>query len=248
LRLLSYNIRFGGVGRVDALAAVVSASEADLVLLQEATRPDVVEKLAAATGMAGWGAFPGRSVAFMSRRKVASHRWHRTPPSRRSFLEVVLPGTPFRVFDVHLSAVHSNWTERLRALEVRAVIDGIKKAQHGFHVVVGDFNTLAPGAKLDVARLPPRLRAFVWVTGRKIRWRTVQLMLDATYADGFRSLHPADPGYTFQAWNPHIRLDYLFLPQAGLDRLRRCEVVNDGVDFLKDASDHLPLLAELDAR
>ncbi len=72
-------------------------------------------------------------------------------------------------------------------------------------------------------------------------------MLDAAYADGFRTLHPADPGYTFQAWSPHIRLDYLFLPQQSIARLRRCEVVSDGVAGLESASDHLPLVAELDA-
>jgi exonuclease III len=72
-------------------------------------------------------------------------------------------------------------------------------------------------------------------------------MLDASYADGFRTLHPADPGYTFQSWSPHIRLDYAFLPQHGKERLRRCEVVKDGDGPLQEASDHLPLLVEVDA-
>ena len=42
LRLLSYNIRHGGVGRVEAIAAVIRGCAPDVVVLQEATRPDVV--------------------------------------------------------------------------------------------------------------------------------------------------------------------------------------------------------------
>jgi exodeoxyribonuclease-3 len=73
LRLLSYNIRFGGAGREAALAAAITARSPDLVVLQEATRPDVVERLAAATGMKQWAATPGHSVGFMSRVQVEHH-------------------------------------------------------------------------------------------------------------------------------------------------------------------------------
>jgi len=44
LRLMSYNIRFGGVGREERLAAVIRQADPDIVVLQEATRPDVVER------------------------------------------------------------------------------------------------------------------------------------------------------------------------------------------------------------
>ena len=46
LRILSYNILKGGVGRETPLAAVISACEPDVVILQEAYRPAVVEQLA----------------------------------------------------------------------------------------------------------------------------------------------------------------------------------------------------------
>ena len=42
LRLVSYNIRFGGAEREKQLATVIKACEPDLVILQEAVRPDVV--------------------------------------------------------------------------------------------------------------------------------------------------------------------------------------------------------------
>jgi exodeoxyribonuclease-3 len=244
VRLLSYNIRFGGTGRVGAIASVVRACEPDLVLLQEATRPDVVEQLASACAMTSWAAYPGRSVGYLSRLPIAEHCWHRTRPTRRTFLELKLPGSEFRVFGVHLTAVHSNWTERVRVRELTALLVGVRLHQQGFHVVLGDFNTLAPGSTLDVSRLPPRLRAIVWLTGRKIRWRTVQLMLDASYVDVYRSLHPAEPGLTFPTWGPQLRLDYVFVPSAWQSRVRSCAPVE--VPGVKEASDHLPLMVELD--
>ena len=244
MRLLTYNIRYGGVGRVEALASVVNQSAPDVVVLQEATRPEVVKELAAATDMPFWAAAPTHSVGFMSRRPLR-HQWHRPRASRRAYLELVPEGESWRIFGVHLSAVHSNWTERRRVRELRAVLAGIAEHQHGFHVVAGDFNTIAPGETLDIQKLPPRLRAFVYLTGRTIRWETIQIMLDAAYVDGYRVLHPDDRGLTFPAGDPHVRLDYVFLPSAFAPRLKGCAVVN-GTPVTTTASDHLPVVADLD--
>jgi exodeoxyribonuclease III len=214
------------------------------VVLQEATRPDVVARVAAETGMTVWAADAGHSVGFMSRMAIEHHEWHRPAPSRRAFLEIVPAGTKVRIFGLHLSAVHSNWTERRRVRELRALLASIEKHQHGFHVLAGDFNTLAPGETLDLRKLPARLRTFVWLTGRQIRWETIQIMLDAAYVDAYRSLHPDEPGYTFPTWDPHLRLDFVFLPQASVARLKSCEVFKGSA--AATASDHLPVVADLD--
>lgn len=242
LRLLSYNIRFGGVGRESALAAAIADRQPHIVILQEATRPDVVERLARATGMRAWASTPAHSLGFMSNVEIVSHRWERPPACRRAFLELLLP-SGLRVFGVHLSAIHSNWTERRRARELRALLASIQAHQAGPHVLAGDFNTLAPGEQLDMRRLPRRLQALAWISGRTIRWQTIQMMLDARYVDGFRLLHPTAAGYTFPTWDPHVRLDYVFVPAEAAGRLTTCEVV-DGPHGAS-GSDHFPLLAEL---
>lgn len=245
LRLLSYNIRFGGVGREDGLAAVIREAEPDLVVLQEATKPGVVERLALATGMTFWGARPGHSLGFISRREVAHHEWHFPTRARRAFLEIVLAGTEVRIFGLHLSAIHSNWTERRRVRELRAVLESIKEHQTGLHVLLGDFNTLAPGELLDTRLLPLRLRPLVWLSGGYIRWETIQIMLDAGYVDGYRSINPLEKGFTFPTWNPHVRLDYIFLPARFGDRLKGCQVRDESLS-VAPASDHFPLLADFE--
>lgn len=186
---------------------------------------------------------PKLSLGFMSRLPIASHSWHRPRVSRHAFLEIVPAGLPLRIFGVHLSAVFAALTERRRTFELRALIAAIQREQHGFHLVAGDFNTVAPGELLDVAALPHKVRATMWLSGGRIRWRTIQLMLDAGYADVFRARHPEDAGLTLPTTEPQVRLDYLFVPKADLDRVTRCEVVRAAA--ARDASDHFPLLAEV---
>jgi exodeoxyribonuclease-3 len=83
----------------------------------------------------------------------------------------------------------------------------------------------------------------MWLMGGKIRWRTIRVMLDGGYIDAYRKLHK-DPGFTFPTWSPHVRLDYTFLPAAFADRVTRCEIVRNAPG-VREASDHFPLLTEL---
>jgi exodeoxyribonuclease-3 len=128
--------------------------------------------------------------------------------------------------------------------ELTALLAAIKNYQDGFHVLAGDFNTLAPGATLDRRRLPLRLRPLLWATGGRVRWRTVKTVLEEGYVDAYRTLHPDDHGYTMPTWDPHVRLDYVFLPAAFSERLRACDVV--GHADARAASDHLPVCADFD--
>lgn len=240
-RILSYNIERGGRGREVQLAAVINACAADLVVLQEARDPEVVRRLAGETAMAQWAARGGESLGFMSREPLASYAWHKPRISRHAFLELQPAGTEARVFGVHLSAVHAAWTESRRIVELRALLRGIAQHQEGFHVLTGDFNTLAPGELLDFKKLPTRLRALVWLSGGKVRWRTIQVVLDGGYVDAYRSLHPGIPGFTFPTWDPHVRLDYLFVPSRHREGLIACEIVDTPAS--RGASDHLPLLS-----
>ena len=244
VRILSYNIRKGGGGRERELAAVVRACAPDLVVLQEATQPSVVERVAADCGMAQAESRAGNSLGFISRARVQAFGWHKPRVSRHAFLEIQLANSEARVFGVHLSAVHAAWTERHRIMELRALLKSIAQHQHGFHLLAGDFNTLAPGELLDLRKLPSRLRALVWLSGGRVRWRTIQIVLDSGYVDAFRTSHPGVPGFTFPTWDPHARLDYFFAPLQHAARVQACEIMD--VPGVREASDHLPLMATID--
>jgi exodeoxyribonuclease-3 len=242
LRLLSYNIRYGGAGREKPLAAVINSCAPDLVILEEAYDPDVVRKLAGSCGMKGWGANRGDSLAWLCRGDVAHAAWHNLTLGRRRYLEIVPAQMNVRVVGVHLAAIHSNPTEWRRMIEARSLLSRMAGYRQAFHVITGDFNTLAPGEELDAAKLPSRLRALYWLGGGRVRWGTLRLMVEAGYVDAYRLLHE-DPGCTFPAWDPSIRLDYLFTPAAFDSHIRSCGVLRTGQTG--EASDHLPLVSEL---
>ncbi|HET7617453.1 MAG TPA: endonuclease/exonuclease/phosphatase family protein [Vicinamibacterales bacterium] len=243
LRLVTWNIQRGGSGREQAIASVLRAANPDVVVLQEATQPAVVERVAHDAGMQAWGALPRTSLGFLSRVPLAHHAWYRPRFSRHAFLEIVPAGTSLRIYGVHLAAVHAAWTERRRALELKALLRSIARHPSGPHVLTGDFNTLAPGELLDVRALPRRLRTLVWLSGGRIRWRTIQRVLDAGYLDAFRARHPSEPGLTFPTWSPHVRLDYVFVPAGDAPAIRDCRVlVGAGAAA---ASDHFPVLSEI---
>ncbi|HEV8368657.1 MAG TPA: endonuclease/exonuclease/phosphatase family protein [Pyrinomonadaceae bacterium] len=245
LKLLSYNIRFGGLGREDALIKAIKYVAPDLVVFQEAIHPGVIERISSATGLPYWAARKDHSIGYVSRNEIAYHEWHYPAGARHSFLEIVPAGTETRIFGLHLSARFSKWDERRRAREIRSLLEGIKRHQNGFHLLVGDFNTLAPGEALEIKRLPRWIRALIWVSGRELQRETIQLMLDAGYVDGYRLLNQDTKGYTFPTWDPHVRLDYAFLPKAFSERLIECNVITEPESVIRAASDHCPLVVEL---
>jgi endonuclease/exonuclease/phosphatase family metal-dependent hydrolase len=157
---------------------------------------------------------------------------------------VVPAGEKLRVFGVHLSAVLAAWTEERRMLELRELLRSVAHHQGRFNVLAGDFNTIAADARLDIGRLPLRVRPFLWLTGGHVRWRTIQTVIDSGYVDCYRMKHPGDPGHTLPAPHPHVRLDYVFVPAHEAARVMTCDIVRHSRAI--KASDHLPVMADLD--
>ena len=245
LRLLSYNIKFGGTGRAETIASVIRAADPDIVLLQEATDRLVVAKLAELTGMPHWDSRVNYSTGFLSKIPVAEYNWHLPRNTKHAFLEIAIAEPQMRLFGLHLSAWFSNWSERQRQHEIRSLLQAIKEHQDGFHIIAGDFNAVAPGEVLRVEKMPQWIRAMVWLSGRDIARHTIQHMLDQKYIDAWSTLHPGEPGYTFPTWDPHVRLDYLFTPARYQPSLQECRVLTDPSEAMA-ASDHYPLLVAIE--
>jgi len=252
VRLLTYNIREGGVGRAEQLAEVIRAANADVVALQEARDPVLVERIAGLSGFRFFGSRRSHSTAFLSRVEVLDYGWRHPPRTRHALLEVSLADGLPRLFVLHLRAWFSRWSEQRRARELRGLLEGIReqllREQHAFafHVLAGDFNALAPGERFDPSPMPAWIRGMIWLSGRDIARSTIEMMRTDGYVDAWRAVHPdseQDPGFTFPVWNPHVRLDYVFMPAAYASRVTACEVRRTP-DDARRASDHFPLLVE----
>ncbi len=91
--------------------------------------------------------------------------------------------------------------------------------------------------------MPFFLRAMIWVQGRRVYRFAIREMLKAGFTDCYRTLHPADQGYTLPPPVPNARLDYIFANELMKAHLRRCDVVREPAAVQK-ASDHYPVIAE----
>ncbi len=293
MRVLSYNILMGGTPRVDALEKMIRAAQPDVVGLVEATNADVVEELAKRTGMhfalSGRGTrFNDWNVAVLSRLPILETFVHTRPHTtftRRHVLEVRLEtksGQPVTVFVIHLTAsMYRGTASNLkRRGEVQELLNIMQPRQGTPHLVMGDFNSLAPGDKFSAStilryqfylrasshkRITRTLRGRIILTlikallsgppgtmlldmvGYRYAQGGIDLLLYAGYTDSFRHLHPDQLGYTYPSSTPGTRIDYMFASPELAPHLTLCEVHTAGENITgKDASDHLPLLAEFD--
>ncbi|MFL5937118.1 MAG: endonuclease/exonuclease/phosphatase family protein [Gaiellaceae bacterium] len=222
MRLVTWNIWNGGEGRIEAIERVLREQDADVVALQEANDRAGVERLASSLEMElvyGEGNSE-YAVAWLSRLPVVRSRNHRLPVLEKTLLEVEVAGRP--LWATHLSAGRTLAHEPRRIAEAEAIVAQLVADGD---VLVGDFNAIHPrdevGAPVEELEHVSR--------------RPVELLLEAGLLDSFRELHPDDPGWTYVAWQPWARLDYVLSRELP----RSCEVVES------DASDHFALVADL---
>jgi endonuclease/exonuclease/phosphatase family metal-dependent hydrolase len=157
LRVVTYNILLGGQGREDRIAAVLERLDADVIALQEASDLDFLRTLAQRLGMRMVVAKPNDAsklnLAVLSRLPVTRWRAHRHPGRMlRAHLvcevEVNAPGlSRLRIHNVHLAARfgEKNKGEARRLHELEAILGDIERSGSTPHLVLGDFNSLAPG-------------------------------------------------------------------------------------------------------
>jgi endonuclease/exonuclease/phosphatase family metal-dependent hydrolase len=163
-RILSYNILVGGTGRVNQLTQIILSANPDVVGLVEATNPHVVEALAERLGMQyRISDSPKHSVdwqvALLSRLPIVRTQVHTHPGVlMKPVLEVDVEeanGHELTVFVTHLSADFSRgWAgDGIRRREVREILRIMQARQGMPHLLMGDFNALAPGDRLKGSRL-----------------------------------------------------------------------------------------------
>src|SRR6266571_2179259 len=156
LRILSYNILFGGSGRVNQLTKMIQSAQPDVVGLIEAADARVIEELAERLEMHYCanpaGEYPrGQRLAVLSRLPIVYSELHARPGIlREPLLEVGVEeagGTQFTVFVTHLwAAFNQGWAgNHIQQREVKEILRIAATKQGTPHLLMGDFNTLAPG-------------------------------------------------------------------------------------------------------
>lgn len=252
LRVLAYNILDGGTGRADPLIEVIAASNPDLVVLVEATDPDVLTRAARRLGMdLVQGPSHDDGVAVLTRGVVVATINHAllSPSSSRpprALLEVRLRlgPTPWTLFALHLTAKATLHAEQLRLAELQAVLDLARPLRDAGtpHLLAGDFNANSPRQHIRPDLCTPATRQAALAQGGIIPRDAISRLEAAGYIDTLAAANPAlaQTAGTFSTQHPGQRVDYIFAFAA---RVRSAWIETDRLATY--ASDHYPVGAEL---
>jgi len=246
LRIVSYNILYGGQDRLDRIASVLRALEADVVGLQEANEPANVERLAGQLGMARFVARSRNSpfhVALMSRFPIenAENLCDRCPHIWRSALRatVAVPGAPLRVIVLHLAPGMRADREAVRQGELDELWPAIHAPEEAGRpaAMMGDFNSTAPWHPHVSDGIRPAH------SGARIPRDVIQRIRDAGWTDAVHRARPDDGTHSVSVASPTTRVDFIWLSPALADRLVDARV--EALEIAREASDHYPVRAIL---
>ncbi len=163
-RILSYNILAGGRRRVDQLTKIISSAHPDIVGLVEAYNLQVVEELADRLGMQyRMNANPTQEkdwqTALLSRLPIVETHSHiHTDILTKPVLEACVEeqdGRKLTVFVTHLSASfhQGRGGDGFRRHEVQEILRIMALKRGTPHLLMGDFNAIAPGDRLKASAL-----------------------------------------------------------------------------------------------
>ena len=255
MRVVSYNVYEGGVGRADPIAEVLLAQRPDVVGLVEAGDAEVLSRIAWRLGfdfVAGEGR-GGRTSALLTRGRIVESVNHVAVAGGdgeglpRSFLEVVveLDGVTLPIGVVHLTAKASDERETIREREVEAILRAFSDHRDAGrpHLLMGDFNANSPVQRIDRERLPDKSKPHYDANGGGLPRRVIQKVLDAGYVDALVAHDPeaAATATSFTTLRPGQRLDYIFA--FGVGGVADAWVERDRLATY--ASDHYPVGAEV---
>jgi len=274
MKVLTYNIHgwrdMNGASNLAALHQVIQETEADIVGLNEVFYPRIMdgatepalEYLAQQLGMyfvfgpcRRWPAtdqMPADAYgnALLSRWPIiASAAHHLTPvpeKEQRGVLEarILLPDQrTFTCYVTHLD--HTD--EEARLIQLRALRSWTVRDRNRPHIVMGDFNAISPW---DFVDYPERLQVLAahpqggHMAGSEKGPRVIAQMEKAGYHDTLRGCSQPQQSSFMPATDQALRIDYIFISQPLVPGVESCVIWQEPAG--QEASDHRPVLAELD--
>ena len=216
IRVMTWNILYGGVGRESLIRDVVGAIAPDIAVFTEVTAAKSFDAIADAVGphrARGGGPAAREYPVIVSRWPIVRSDRHGPPWAPQKWIEATMQpfgGAPLTVHGVQLTPQLLWPFEVWRAVEIRHLLTRLRARPDTPHVVAGDFNALMSGDPHHLERSASWVRA-QWLLqgGLTPRW-ALRGLIDAGYVDCYRSCNPRTPGFTVPAWDPHVRIDYVF--------------------------------------
>lgn len=269
MRVLTYNIHGwkGTDGKLDVLrlARIIESSQADVVALNEvfhplvppgASRPalDLLAerlRMTAAFGVAltpsdAFAPLASYGNALLTRFPLLAHAGHHLTPidghEQRGLLEarLLLPEgrKTLSIYVTHLDHL----SEAVRGEQLTALLQWTTRDRARPHLLLGDLNALAPGDYEENPEALAALRSVAWTSRvASDAFQVVSRLMRRGYVDAGAA---SGPEPTFPTSEPLIRIDYIWASAPLAGQIRWCRPwQTEDTDL---ASDHFPVLAEID--
>lgn len=253
MRVLSYNILDGGIGRADPIAEVIEAQRADVVVLLEADELTIVERIAHRLGMDRVVAANGSHVAaILSRLPIIDSVNHGPlrPEIDNSFVKATILSPnrePWGIYAIHLHPFGRLTDEQVRLRQIDTILDVARpmREEHRPHLLCGDFNATSPSQVIERERLKPRSQEEMDDNGGMLPRKAIARIVQAGYCDTLEMRHGAAAGRmgTFNTLSPGQRVDYIFCHSLDPYRITDAWIETDRLATY--ASDHYPVGVEM---
>jgi len=245
VRVMTYNILDGGIGRESAIRSIVRENRPDILVFQEVIDGELPAAIANDNDLHLIQTdYDGRRrVCILTRYPVLNQRLVRLSRSWRQALRVDLNlgSRQLSVVGVHPIANPAWWFEFLRVREAEVYLRLARETSDD-SLIVGDMNAVGPGDPVRLKSYPVWLQLMLFAQGYRVYTWAIEEYLRAGYVDVFRTCNPHDSGWTLPANKPNTRLDYIFASRSFSGQIRGCRVVDKPV-VVRTASDHLPVMA-----
>ncbi len=252
MKICTYNILEGGVGRIDPIAEVIRLAGADVVVVEEAWDEALFHKLADRLGMDRFLAdnpavIRKGATGLLTRWEIREAVNHAPLDKRltRSAFHAILPHgeTELALIGLHLHARETWADEQIRLTELPAIFDIADQIGRP-HLLLGDFNTSHPQQMIDITKLRPKSRERIAGQGNQLPREVIGRVLEKGYIDTHAIFHtPEQFATSMTTSRPAMRVDFIFATPELAARTTSNEVFKP--ELAKFASDHFPVVAEL---
>jgi endonuclease/exonuclease/phosphatase family metal-dependent hydrolase len=251
MRLVSYNILDGGLGRLDPLKETLAFLNGDVVGLIEADDPAGSAYLANQLGyelISAEGAGGRHHVACLSRLPVQRmiNLGVCCDTLGRGAMEIIVPGETrggvLRVIVVHFKAGIRLSDEAIRLRQVEQLLAWLAREPMPT-IIMGDLNANAPYHPVDLAAARPKTQQNVAAQNGVIPHDVINHFTAAGWVDALHRAHPDQPVHTLTPGFPAQRVDYILLDSTLAPNLADARV--DRSAFTAYCSDHYPIWADL---
>lgn len=210
MKIASYNIKDGGIGREPLIMQVIEQINADVLLLQEVVYPHLLEEISKKNRLFYYIATGNskRNIAIMSKYQFSSINSYHPFSLKHTLLEAKIKkgNEEISFFGIHLAPYPFLFFEIWRLVEISIILSRIKRIEKSNSILCGDFNSVAPNDTVSLNHFPKWMQLILVLTQAGIfPSLVIRKVVKSGFVDCQSEFGRNDLGFTLPALDPNVR-------------------------------------------